>query len=108
MTLPAEMVLAFFGSERAPDMVQVALWNDGQEVRDGGYVRVSVKKGSWRVEGGTAEVKVGFGPFHDPVSFDAAAIMVGTRQVDVIPLGGKVSLLAGMTHQHLLSIDVSG
>lgn len=94
--LASRLLASFFGSESPPASVAVGLALNGDEVRDVGYKRQVVRRGSWRVRDAIATAKVSFGPFDAARQFDQVVVFEGQEVLDVADLQGVVTVVPGM------------
>lgn len=90
MSLANFLLRSALGNDRAPDHVDVALFNGPVEVKDSGYKRATIAKGSWNISNERANALATFGPIRRGAEFDRAVVFKGQQIVDeqVLP-GGK-------------------
>lgn len=65
------------GNDRAPDRLDVALFNGPVEVADPGYKRSEASKGTWRITNESAQTVATFGPLQGTIEFDRSVIFKG-------------------------------
>lgn len=82
--------------------VDVGLADGPDELKGGGYQRVTVPAGGWEskaVPGGRQiSVTQTFGPWTTPMMFDRLLLFDGDTQVEEIPLDGQFVIPAGVTY----------
>lgn len=90
MSLANFLLRSTLGHDRPPDRLEVALYNGPVEIKDPGYARFRVSKGSWRIMNERADTLATFGPFAGVVRFDRSVMFQGTQVVDEKVLPGGV------------------
>ncbi len=88
MSLANMLLRSTLGNDRPPEKLEVALFRGSTEVKDPGYSRARIQKGSWNITGEHAFVTATFGPFRGTVSYDRALVFRGTFVVDEKALPG--------------------
>lgn len=88
MSLANFLLRAALGNDRAPDRLDIALFDGPVEVKDPGYRRATVEKGQWRIMNERADTLTTFGPFTGVVNFDRTVVFRGQTIVDETDLPG--------------------
>lgn len=91
MSLANFLLRTALGNDRAPQTLEIALYDGPVEVKDQGYRRVSVSKGSWRIQNERAGTMATFGPFLETARFDRSVVFQGSTIVDekILPGGQR-------------------
>lgn len=93
------------GNDRAPDHLDVALYDGRHEIKDPGYKRAAVNKGQWQIINERALTVATFGPFQGTVTFDRSVMFRGDTVVHEKILPGDPRT-TGRTDVVRLEVDV--
>ena len=88
------------GNRRAPDTLDLALFNGATEVVDAGYRRHGVAKGNWTVRNGEASTSARFGPFATVTTFDRAVLMRGNDVIEEVAMTAPQTIAPGSIYDH--------
>ncbi len=105
MSLANFLLRAALGNDRAPDRLDVALFNGPVEVKVPGYKRFTIAKGSWNISNERATSLATFGPFAQGAKFDRSVVFKGQTIVDEKQLPGDPRI-AGQTDVVRLEIEL--